>query len=58
MLAARSRGCGIVFLSSDLDELLDLSDTIVILVSGRVSGTVDPKTVSATELGRLIGGAQ
>ncbi|MFN8204300.1 MAG: ATP-binding cassette domain-containing protein [Solirubrobacteraceae bacterium] len=58
LLAARSRGCGIVFLSSDLDELLDLSDTIVILVSGRVSGTVDPKTVSATELGRLIGGAQ
>jgi ABC-type uncharacterized transport system ATPase subunit len=35
---ARDRGCGVIVISSDLDELFDISDRVVVLVSGRVAG--------------------
>jgi simple sugar transport system ATP-binding protein len=35
---ARARDCGVIVISSDLDELFDISDRIVVLVSGRVAG--------------------
>jgi general nucleoside transport system ATP-binding protein len=58
LLAARARGCGVVFIGSDLDELLEIADRIMVLVSGRMIATVDPQTTTAAELGRLMGGAQ
>ncbi len=35
---ARARDCGVIVISSDLDELFDVSDRIIVLVSGRVAG--------------------
>ena len=35
---ARDRGCGVIVISSDLDELFDISDRVIVLVSGRVAG--------------------
>ncbi|MCB1496822.1 MAG: ATP-binding cassette domain-containing protein [Bauldia sp.] len=35
---ARDRGCGILLISSDLDELFDISDRIVVMLSGRING--------------------
>jgi ABC-type uncharacterized transport system ATPase subunit len=37
--AARDRGCGVLLISSDLDELFDISDRVVVLLSGRVVQT-------------------
>jgi ABC-type uncharacterized transport system ATPase subunit len=34
---ARERGCAIVFVSSDLDEMFDLADRVVVMLSGRVA---------------------
>jgi simple sugar transport system ATP-binding protein len=39
---ARARGCGVLVISSDLDELFDISDRIVVLLSGRVVGEFTP----------------
>ncbi len=39
---ARERGCGVIVISSDLDELFDISDRVVVLVSGRVAGEFAP----------------
>jgi ABC-type uncharacterized transport system ATPase subunit len=39
---ARARGCGILLISSDLDELFDISDRVVVMLSGRVSGEFMP----------------
>ena len=39
---ARVRGCGILLISSDLDELLDISDRVVVMVSGRIAGEFAP----------------
>ncbi|MDB5556513.1 MAG: transporter related protein [Rhizobium sp.] len=36
--AARDRGAAILLISSDLDELFDISDRVVVMLSGRVAG--------------------
>ncbi len=40
--AIRARGCGVLLISSDLDELFDVSDTIVVMLSGRIAGHFSP----------------
>ncbi len=39
---ARARGCGILLISSDLDELFDISDRVVVMLSGRIVGEFRP----------------
>ncbi len=36
--AARNRGCGVLFISSDLDELFELSDRVIVLLAGKLVG--------------------
>ena len=38
----RGRGCGVLLISSDLDELFDISDRIVVMLSGRIAGRFTP----------------
>jgi len=49
-------GTAIVFISSDLDELLLYSDRILVFFAGRVSPPLDADSLGVEELGRLIGG--
>lgn len=39
---ASARGCGVLLISSDLDELFDISDRVVVMLSGRVAGEFAP----------------
>jgi simple sugar transport system ATP-binding protein len=39
---ARARGCGVLLISSDLDELFDISDRLVVMLSGRLVGEFRP----------------
>ncbi len=43
-------------LSYDLDEILDLSDRIVVLYQGQITGEFLSGQVSRSELGLLMGG--
>ena len=36
--AAKGRGCGVLLISSDLDELFDISDRIIVMLSGKIVG--------------------
>jgi simple sugar transport system ATP-binding protein len=56
LLERRSSGTGIVFASSDVDELLRYSDRVAVFFDGRIIGVVDARTTSPDELGHLIGG--
>jgi len=56
LLARRERGTALIFTSTDLDELLQYSDRIMVFSGGRVSAPVDAPTVTVQELGYLIGG--
>ena len=40
--AAAKRGCGVLLISSDLDELFDISDRLLVMLSGRVVGEFSP----------------
>jgi general nucleoside transport system ATP-binding protein len=51
-----SRGTAIVFISSDLDEILQYSDRVLVFFAGRVSPPLDAEDLTVEELGRLIGG--
>jgi ABC-type uncharacterized transport system ATPase subunit len=52
----RDRGAGILLISGDLDELLALADTLVVMESGRVSSPRAAHTATAEQLGLLMGG--
>ena len=39
MVSARDRGCGILLISADFDEILNLSDRIIVMFEGKVMGT-------------------
>ena len=46
-----------LLISADLDELIGLSDTIRVLLRGRLVGDFDPQTVTPQELGSAMTGA-
>ena len=51
-----AQGTAIVFISSDLDEVLQYSDRVLVFFAGRVSPPLPAESLGVEELGRLIGG--
>lgn len=49
-------GASIFFVSSDLDEILQYSDRILVFFGGKVSRPLDAGSVTVDQLGQLIGG--
>ncbi|MGY5884820.1 ABC transporter ATP-binding protein [Modestobacter lacusdianchii] len=54
---ARAEGMGIVLVSADLDELIGLSDTLHVMLRGRLVATLDPARLTPEELGTHMTGA-
>jgi simple sugar transport system ATP-binding protein len=54
LLARREAGAGVVVISEDLDELMELSDRIAVMHAGRITGIVDPRATDVLEIGRLM----
>lgn len=55
---ARRDGLAVLLISADLDELIGLSDTIQVILRGKMVGTFDPATVTPQDLGAaMTGGA-
>jgi general nucleoside transport system ATP-binding protein len=50
------QNASIIFISSDLDEILQYSDRVLVFFSGKVSQPIDVGRTSVDELGQLIGG--
>ncbi len=51
-----SQGAAIVFISADLDEVLQYSDRVLVFFSGRVSPPLPAAALTVEQLGGLIGG--
>jgi simple sugar transport system ATP-binding protein len=51
-----ARGTAIVFVSSDLDEILQYSDRVLVFFAGRVSPPLAARALGVERLGKLIGG--
>ncbi len=54
LLEHRAAGAGVLFISEDLDELLELSDRIVVLNAGRIVGDLVPADTDRFEIGALM----
>ncbi len=54
LLEQRAGGAGVLLISEDLDELLELSDRVAVLHAGEIAGIVDPRTTDRYEIGRLM----
>jgi general nucleoside transport system ATP-binding protein len=50
-------GVGVLLLSTELEEILDLSDRIVVISNGRIVGEMQRAHVDVERLGMLMGGA-
>ena len=50
----KDRGVAVIFVGEDLDVLLELSDRILVLCGGKVSGIVDGRTADKNEVGLLM----
>jgi simple sugar transport system ATP-binding protein len=58
LLARREQGTAILFISTDLDELLARSDRIVVFSGGAATVPLNAATTTDEELGYLIGGGK
>jgi general nucleoside transport system ATP-binding protein len=54
--AAAADGIGVLLISTELDEILDLADRIAVLSRGRVIGMLDRADATLDRLGLLMGG--
>jgi simple sugar transport system ATP-binding protein len=54
---ARAAGVATVLISADLDELIGLSDTLLVMLRGRFVATLDPAVVTPRDLGSYMTGA-
>ncbi|MGZ4608831.1 MAG: ABC transporter ATP-binding protein [Actinomycetes bacterium] len=55
--AARRAGLAVLLISADLDELIGLSDSIKVILRGKLVADVDPSNVTPEQLGSAMTGA-
>ena len=55
--AMRDAGGAVLLVSSELDEILALSDRVIVMNAGRIAGELPIDQCSEAALGRLMGGA-
>lgn len=58
LYSRRDEGTAILFMSADLDEIIERSDRIAVFSGGIMSRVVDAKSTNVDELGHLIGGRE
>jgi len=53
---AKAAGKGLLLISADLDELINLSDVLLVMYEGRIVATLDPSEVTPEILGTYMTG--
>ena len=54
----RDEGAAVLLISLELDEVMNLSDRIVVMYEGEIVGRLDPATTTVQELGLYMAGAK
>ena len=52
----KQKNVAVLYVGEDLDVLLELSDRIMVLCHGKVTGIVDAKTTTKEQIGLLMTG--
>ena len=56
MIASRDRGCGVLLISADFDEILKLSDRIAVMFEGQLVGVYSGKNPPIKEISLAMAG--
>ena len=56
ILKFRDEGNTVILISSELSEIMSLSDRVIVMYKGKISGEVSPKEVSMAAMGLLMAG--
>ena len=54
----RNQGKAVLLVSLEMDEVLDVSDRILVMYEGEIVGELDPKTTTPEEMGLYMAGAK
>ena len=55
---ARENGMAILLISADLEELIGMSDRLLVMLRGEVSAEIDPAKTNPEQLGSAMTGAK
>ncbi|MBP1557298.1 MAG: ABC transporter ATP-binding protein [Oscillospiraceae bacterium] len=58
LVAQRDAGKAVLLVSLEMDEVMNLSDRILVIYEGEIVGELDPKTTTVSEMGLYIAGAK
>ena len=58
LVSERDKGKAILLVSLELDEVMSLSDRILVMFEGKIVGEFDPKKITVQELGLYMAGAK
>lgn len=58
IVAARNRGCAVLLVSTEMDEVLSLSDRIGVIYEGQILGEMDQRDADIQEIGMLMAGSK
>lgn len=58
LVSQRDKGKGVLLVSLELDEVMNVSDRILVMYEGEIVGEFNPKTVTVQELGLYMAGAR
>jgi simple sugar transport system ATP-binding protein len=58
LVALRDTGAAVLLVSAELEEVLSLSDRVLVMYQGRIVGEVDPKEVEQEEIGLMMTGGK
>ena len=58
LVAERDKGNAVLLVSLELDEVMSLSDRILVMYEGEIVGELDPKTTTVQEMGLYMAGAK
>ena len=58
LVAERDKGHAILLVSLELDEVMSLSDRILVMYEGEIVGQLDPKSTNVQELGLYMSGGK
>ena len=58
LIAERDEGTAVLLVSLELEEVMNVSDRILVMYEGEIVGELDPKTTTVEELGLYMSGAK
>ena len=54
LLNERNRGAAVLFISAELQEVMALSDRIIVLFRGEIMGDIDGETADVSTIGQMM----